>query len=340
MSERNLMGFVVAVAIALSVAWSPVARGQAATGTEAPAAGAAGAADAADAADAPVKEVKKDVPYVPTPEPVVAKMIELAKVTPEDVAYDFGCGDGRLVIAAVKAGAKRGLGVDIDPQRIKEANENAKAAGVTDKVEFKEADLFTMDFKDATVLTMYLLPSVNMKLRPKILDEMKPGSRIVSHAFDMEDWQPEQEVTVEPGGQTVYMWTVPAKVEGAWNVKIKGGAGAQGEQQATLNLKQDINKVTGTAKIGDKEAQIADAKLVGDQLTFALSDQPDMKYTCKVEGSNISGTAKGGSAGGEAQLAGSKQGADASSTGGAAGGAASGNGTSGGTSGSGASQAK
>jgi hypothetical protein len=115
-------------------------------------------------------------------------------------------------------------------------------------------------------------------------------------------------VTVEPGGQTVYMWTVPAKAEGAWNVKIKNG---QGEQQATLNLKQDINKVTGTAKIGDKEAQIADAKLIGDQLTFALSDQPDVKYTCKVEGSNINGTAKGNAAGGEAQLAGSKQGGDA-----------------------------
>ena len=291
MLKRNLLGCVVAMAVAMSVAWTPV-RGQA----EAP------------ATEAPAKEIKKDVPYVPTPEPVVAKMIELAKVTPQDVAYDFGCGDGRLVIAAVKAGAKRGLGVDIDPQRIKEANENAKAAGVTEKVEFKEADLFTMDFKDATVLTMYLLPSVNMKLRPKILDEMKPGSRVVSHAFDMEDWEPEQEVTVEPGGQTVYMWTVPAKVEGAWNVKIKGG---EGEKDATLNLKQNINKVTGTAKVGDQEAQIADAKLIGDQLTFALSDQPDVKYTCKIDGSNISGTAKGNGAAGEAQLAGSKQGGDA-----------------------------
>ena len=317
MSKRNLLGCVT-LALAMTIATSTFVRAQAETAT-----------------DAPAKEVKKDVPYVPTPEPVVAKMIELAKVTPADVAYDFGCGDGRLVIAAVKAGAKQGLGVDIDPQRIKEANENAQQAGVTDKVKFVIEDLFKMDFKGATVLTMYLLPSVNMKLRPKILEEMKPGSRVVSHAFDMEDWEPEQEVTVEPGGQTVYMWTVPAKVEGAWNVKIKGGAGGQGEQQATLDLKQNINKVTGTAKLGDKEAQIADAKLVGDQLTFALSDQPDMKYTCKVDGSNISGTAKGGSAGGEAQLAGSKQGADASSTGGASGGAA-GNGasgTSGGTSG-------
>jgi SAM-dependent methyltransferase len=294
MLKRNWLGCVV-VAVAMSISWSFV-RAQDA------------AAPAAADAGAPPKEVHKDVPYVPTPEPVVNKMIELAKITKDDVAYDFGCGDGRLVIAAVKAGAKRGLGVDIDPQRIKEANENAKAAGVTDKVEFKEADLFKMDFKDATVLTMYLLPSVNMKLRPKILDEKKPGSRVVSHAFDMEDWEPEQEVTVEDGGQTVYMWTVPAKVEGAWDVKIKNG---QGEQQAKLDLKQNINKVTGTAKIGEKEAQIADAKLIGDQLTFALSDQPDMKYTCKIDGATISGTAKGNGAAGEAQLAGSKQGADA-----------------------------
>ena len=297
MLRLNWLG-CVALTIALGVASCPV-RAQ---DTAAP------AAPAAPATPDAIPEVKKDVPYVPTPETVVEKMIELAKITPQDVAYDFGCGDGRLVIAAVKAGAKRGLGVDIDPQRIKEANENAKAAGVTDKVEFQVKDLFTMDFKDATVLTMYLLPSVNMKLRPKILDEMKPGSRGVSHAFDMEDWEPEQVVTVEPGGQTVYMWTVPAKVEGAWDVKIKNG---QGEQQATLNLKQAINKVTGTAKIGDKEAQIADAKLIGDQLTFALSDQPDVKYTCKVDGASINGTAKGGGAAGEAQLAGSKQGGDA-----------------------------
>ena len=215
MLKRNLLGCVVMM-IAMSVAWSPV-RGQADA-----------AATAAPAADAPVKEVKKDVPYVPTPEPVVEKMIELAKVTKDDVAYDFGCGDGRLVIAAAKAGAKQGLGVDIDPERIKEANENAKTAGVTDKVKFVEADLFTMDFKDATVLTMYLLPSVNMKLRPKILDEMKPGSRIVSHAFDMEDWEPEQEVTVEPGGQTVYMWTVPAKVEGGVERQDQERSGREG----------------------------------------------------------------------------------------------------------------
>jgi SAM-dependent methyltransferase len=298
MLRLNWLGYAT-LTIAMTVAWCPV-RAQ---DTAAPAAPAT-----PETTPAATPEIKKDVPYVPTPESVVAKMIELAKITPEDVAYDFGCGDGRLVIAAVKAGAKRGLGVDIDPQRIKEANENAKAAGVTDKVEFQVKDLFTMEFKDATVLTMYLLPSVNMKLRPKILEEMKPGSRVVSHAFDMEDWEAEQTVTVEPGGETVYLWTIPAKVEGAWNMKIKG---PQGEQQATLNLKQSINKVNGTASIGGKESQITEGKLVGDQLTFALTDQPDMKYTCKVDGTNLTGTAKGANAEGEAQLAGSKQGAEA-----------------------------
>ncbi|HYP53694.1 MAG TPA: 50S ribosomal protein L11 methyltransferase [Pyrinomonadaceae bacterium] len=157
-------------------------------------------------------ERKKDVPYVPTPQPVVDEMLRLANVTKDDIVYDLGCGDGRLVITAVKKfGARRGVGVDIDPQRIKESNENARAAGVTDRVKFMEQDLFETDFKEATVVTLYLLPQVNLRLRPKILSELKPGTRIVSHAFDMGDWKPEKTVTVEPGGQTLYFWTVPPK---------------------------------------------------------------------------------------------------------------------------------
>jgi SAM-dependent methyltransferase len=156
--------------------------------------------------------VKKDVPYVPTPQNVVDEMLKLAGVKAGDVVYDLGCGDGRLVITAVKKfGARRGVGVDIDPQRISESNENAKAAGVTDKVDFRVQDLFTTDFKEATVVTLYLLPSVNLKLRPKLLSELKPGTRVVSHAFDMGDWEPEKTVTVEPGGQALYLWTIPAR---------------------------------------------------------------------------------------------------------------------------------
>jgi SAM-dependent methyltransferase len=158
------------------------------------------------------KEVKKDVPYVPTPQNVVDEMLTLANVTKDDVVYDLGCGDGRLVITAVKKfGAKRGFGVDIDPQRIEESNANARAAGVTDRVAFAVQDLFQTDLKDATVVTLYLLPDVNLRLRPKLLSDLRPGTRIVSHSFDMGDWKPEKTVTVKPGGQRLYFWTIPAK---------------------------------------------------------------------------------------------------------------------------------
>lgn len=149
-----------------------------------------------------------DVHYVPTPPDVVAAMLKTANVGKSDIVYDLGSGDGRIVIAAVKDfGASRATGIDIDPQRIKEANENAKAAGVTDRVRFLNQDLFTTNFSDATVVTMYLLPTLNLKLRPKLLAELKPGTRIVSHAFDMGDWKPEKELDVN--GRKVYYWTIP-----------------------------------------------------------------------------------------------------------------------------------
>lgn len=149
-----------------------------------------------------------DVPYVPTSQSVVDAMLDLAKIKAGDVHYDLGCGDGRIVISAAKRGAKA-TGIDLDPQRIKEANANAVEAGLKDKVTFIEGDLFDFDFTKADVLTLYLLPSVNLKLRPKILKELKPGTRVVSHAFDMGDWEPEKEITVD--GSTLYLWTVPER---------------------------------------------------------------------------------------------------------------------------------
>lgn len=148
-----------------------------------------------------------DVIYVPTPTAVVNEMLRLADVQSNDLVYDLGSGDGRIVIAAAKQRGARGIGIDIDPKRIQEANENAKKEGVTDLVEFRQQDLFQTDFKDATVVTLYLLPRLNLQLRPKLLRELKPGTRIVSHAFDMGDWKPEQVVEVE--GRTVYYWVVP-----------------------------------------------------------------------------------------------------------------------------------
>lgn len=152
--------------------------------------------------------VKKDVPYVPTDQKVVDAMLNLANVGKNDVLYDLGCGDGRIVVTAAKRYGITATGVDIDPERIQEANANAEKAGVSNKVTFVQQDLFKTDFSKATVVSLYLLPSVNLKLRPKILD-LKPGTRVVSHAFDMGDWKPDQEITV--GSSTIYLWTVPEK---------------------------------------------------------------------------------------------------------------------------------
>lgn len=148
-----------------------------------------------------------DVPYVPTPQEVVDKMLELGKVGKNDVVYDLGCGDGRIVITAAKQHGARGVGYDLNPVRIEEANANAKAAGVTDRVTFKVQDLFEADVSQATVVTLYLLPSVNQSLRPQLWKQLKVGTRIVSHSFDMGDaWPPEK--TVRVAGKTLYYWTI------------------------------------------------------------------------------------------------------------------------------------
>ena len=148
--------------------------------------------------------------YVPTPERVVETMLDLTKVGPGDVVYDLGCGDGRIVVEAAKRGVKKAIGVDIDPERIAEARENVRKAGVENRVEIREGDLFEQDFSDATVVTLYLLPDLNMRLRPKIL-ALRPGTRVVSHAFDMGDWKPS--VVRQVDGKTVYFWTVPARAK-------------------------------------------------------------------------------------------------------------------------------
>jgi trans-aconitate methyltransferase len=154
-----------------------------------------------------------DVPYVPTPPVIVTEMLSLAGVRGDDVLYDLGSGDGRIVIAAAQRFGTRGVGYDIDPERVSEANANATQAGVTDRVRFVQGDIFEADIREATVVTLYLLPVVNLRLRPKLLRELKPGTRIVSHNFDMGDWTPEQTRRMEVEGieHTVYLWTVPAR---------------------------------------------------------------------------------------------------------------------------------
>jgi len=153
-----------------------------------------------------------DVIYVPTPQSVVDAMLKLAKVGKNDVVYDLGCGDGRIVITAAKQFGARGVGIDIDPKRIQESNANAVAAGVTDRVTFMHTDIFadSTNLSEASVVTLYLLPSLNVKLLPKLLRELKPGTRIVSNSFDMGDWKAEQELEVD--SRTIYLWTVPPKL--------------------------------------------------------------------------------------------------------------------------------
>jgi SAM-dependent methyltransferase len=223
-----------------------------------------GALAAAGGARAQDPSLSLDVPYVPTPQQVVDRMLELAKVSGKDFVMDLGCGDGRmLVAAAVKFGA-RGFGVDLNPQRIAEARENARKANVADKVSFDVKNLFETSIKDADVLTMYLLPSVNLQLRPRILDEMKPGSRIVSHAFNMGEWQPDVAENVD--GRNVYFWIVPAKLDGAWTIK-------DGARTIRVELKQAFQRLEGSAAVGGKSGK-AQGRMVG----------ADMALTVEIDG--------------------------------------------------------
>src|SRR5260370_24827313 len=155
----------------------------------------------------PQSKREPDVPYVPTPDEIVAGMLQAAEVKKGDVVYDLGCGDGRIVIAAAQKFGTRGVGIDINPVRIQEARENAKKAGVTNLVKFIEQDLFEANIGEATVVTLYLLPAINLKLRPKLLRDLKPGTRIVSHSFDMGDWKPEKKISV--GGADIFYWLIP-----------------------------------------------------------------------------------------------------------------------------------
>ena len=178
-------------------------------------AGAAGAAHALDPARALLAQAaatqprSPDVIFVPTPNDVVDKMLEMARVTAKDVVYDLGCGDGRIVITAAQKFGARGVGVDIDPQRIREARQNASRGKVGDKVRFIEGDLFETDISEATVVTLYLLTELNLKLRPKLMKDLQPGTRVVSHAFAMGDWKPERTQSVD--GSTVYLWRIPPR---------------------------------------------------------------------------------------------------------------------------------
>ncbi|HTE16305.1 MAG TPA: class I SAM-dependent methyltransferase [Burkholderiales bacterium] len=218
----------------------------------------------------------KDVIWVPTPEALVQKMLDMAKLTPNDVHFDLGSGDGRTVIAAAKRGTKA-VGVEYNPDMVELSKRMAQKEGVTARAEFIRGDIFQTDFSKANVLTLYLLPSLNLKLRPTILN-MQPGTRVVSHAFTMGEWEADQTETVE--GRTAYLWIVPAKVEGTW--RMEGGG--------DLVVKQTFQKLDGTA--GGKA--ISNAKLHGDAISFTAEGRD---YSGRVTGDRIEGSVKGGTSG-------------------------------------------
>jgi SAM-dependent methyltransferase len=218
----------------------------------------------------------KDVIWVPTAQALVDKMLDMAKVTPADFVIDLGSGDGRTVITAAKRGAKA-LGIEYNPDMVALSKRNAAAAGVGDRASFMEADLFATDFSQATVITMFLLPSINVRLRPKILD-MRPGTRVVSNSFDMGEWTSEETVEAVEGCRTycrAHFWIVPAKVGGTW--KLPGGE---------LRLEQSFQMLSGTLRSGSSTLRISDGKVIGDMVVFTAGDA---RYTGRVSGNAIEG---------------------------------------------------
>jgi SAM-dependent methyltransferase len=223
----------------------------------------------------------KDVVWVPTPQTLVDKMLDMAKVTAKDYVIDLGSGDGRTVITAAKRGA-RAHGIEYNPDMVALAKLNAAREHVSDKATFAKADLFESDFSKATVLTLFLLPEINMTLRPKILN-LKPGTRIVSNSFDMEDWTADETATVTAGCNdwcTAYLWIVPAKVEGTWKL-------AQGD----LILNQAFQMISGTLKTSSGAVQISDGKLHGEQITFSAGAA---RYAGRVNGNVMEGNVSSG----------------------------------------------
>ena len=239
-----------------------------------------------------------DVVFVPTPMEVVDSMLAIARVTKDDRLYDLGSGDGRIVITAAKRLGTRGVGIDIDPQRITESRRNADTAGVTRLVEFRQADLFETDLREATVVTLYLLPRLNVQLRPKLFAELRPGSRVVSHSFDMGDWVADS--TQSLSGRMVYYWLMPANVDGTWALT---GAVAGSNRTYELRLRQTYQRLTGSATLAGRPVSVEGARIAGDSVTFRLVDsaggaraaapQP-LRFAGRVNGGAITGTMSGG----------------------------------------------
>ena len=224
----------------------------------------------------------KDVIWLPTPEALVERMLAMAQVGPRDVLYDLGSGDGRLVIAAARHGA-RSVGVEFNPDLVAVSERRARENGVAGKARFVQGDIFETDFSEATVVTLYLLPSLNLRLRPTLL-KMKPGTRVVSHAFGMEDWAPDE--SSRATGRTAHLWIVPSPVGGSWRVELEGGPSFD------VTLAQRYQEIEGTVALGPVEAGLREPSLRGDAIRFSFVDGNGAWHELRgtVSGGGMSGT--------------------------------------------------
>lgn len=222
-----------------------------------------------------------DVLFIATPEDVSVEMLWLAAVTPEDVVFDLGSGDGRVVVAAARDFGARGVGVEIDADLVKTSRDTAYGAGVTERTRFLWQDLFATDLHEATVVTLYLRDDVNLRLRPKLLGELAPGSRVVSHDFDMGDWKPDrvQRVRGPHRNHTLYLWLIPASVAGVWRTRL-------GEREAVLNLTQRYQTLGGTLSLDGRELAITEGRMAGDQISFTAGG---LVLSGRVSGDAIEG---------------------------------------------------
>jgi SAM-dependent methyltransferase len=232
-----------------------------------------------------------DVPYVATPPEVVAQMLALARPTRNDVLYDLGSGDGRIVIEAARRFGTRGVGVDLNPVRVEEATANARRRGLRNRVRFRQQDLFDTDLRPASIVTLYLLPRVNLELRPKMFEQLRPGTRVVSHAYNMGDWEPDTVVAVKVsqglGRAMVYAWTIPARVAGTWTLTTPEG------RRIALQLRQRFQRFTGPGGLS--------GRLVGDRIDFTLTErvngrQVTRRFSGRVTGDGMSGRVAGAGA--------------------------------------------
>jgi SAM-dependent methyltransferase len=220
------------------------------------------------------------IPYVPTPNHLVDRMLELAEVGKDDLVLDLGSGDGRIVITAAQRYGSRGRGVEIDPKLVDEAKGNAVRAGVADRTDFVAADMFVAPLSDATVVTLYVLTASNLELRPRLLKELRPGARVVSHAFSMGGWLADRHENL--GGVDLYLWIVPAQVDGKWDL-------SDGRNRYTVTIEQEYQEIRGTASTGKAVTPLRQAKLRGDEIDFALDfgHEAPVWYRGKISGDTI-----------------------------------------------------